>query len=381
MAYILSKVGQSFNVPIHIYEADTEEDMNSINLQSVPMGSKCHIINDDKWYMLNSDGKWKAMPKQVQSDWNQNDATQPDYIKNRPFYTGDPVETVLVEESLVAFRQDRNGYYIANFPSTFEATVGETYKVYWDGSVYECVCVSIQGVGVIGNASIIGEGSDSGEPFCMVVEGSGEIIICSTEASDSHTLSISVSVTEVVKIDEKYLPDNLATKSDVEVTQKVLDGVFSSVVTFTFDKQTSGRDTFNFNAYNYYKISDFNPSQSDVISFEGTNELGHKYSGINTGNNCVQYGYFIIVASAGRCSLPVSETKTFSFTAPSAGLYARYEENNSKYTAGTGEFTLRSSTGSFPITGLFLKSSTAGSTKKFKITVDDAGTVSATEVI
>ena len=65
MAYILSKVGQSFNVPVHIYEADTEEDMNSINLQSVPMGSKCHIINDDKWYMLNSDGKWKAMPKGV----------------------------------------------------------------------------------------------------------------------------------------------------------------------------------------------------------------------------------------------------------------------------------------------------------------------------
>ena len=63
MAYILSKVGQSFNVPVHIYEADTEEDMNSINLQSVPMGSKCHIINDDKWYMLNSDGKWKVVPK------------------------------------------------------------------------------------------------------------------------------------------------------------------------------------------------------------------------------------------------------------------------------------------------------------------------------
>ena len=62
MAYILSKIGQSFNVPVHIYEADTEEDMNSINLQSVPMGSKCYIINDGKWYMLNSEGKWKAMP-------------------------------------------------------------------------------------------------------------------------------------------------------------------------------------------------------------------------------------------------------------------------------------------------------------------------------
>ena len=62
MAYILSKVGQFFNVPVHIYEADTEENMNSIDLQGVPMGSKCHIINDDKWYMLNSKSEWKIMP-------------------------------------------------------------------------------------------------------------------------------------------------------------------------------------------------------------------------------------------------------------------------------------------------------------------------------
>ena len=62
MANILIKVGQSFNVPVHTYEADTEEDMNTIDLQGVPIGSKCHIINAGKWYMLNSEGKWKAMP-------------------------------------------------------------------------------------------------------------------------------------------------------------------------------------------------------------------------------------------------------------------------------------------------------------------------------
>lgn len=33
-----------------------------------------------------------------------------------------------------------------------------------------------------------------------------------------------------------------------------------------------------------------------------------------------------------------------------------------------------------PVTELYLKSSTADSTKKFKITVDDSGTLSATEV-
>ena len=62
MANILRKVGQSFNVPVHTYVADTEEDMNTIDLQGVPMGSKCYIINAGKWYMLNSKGEWKIMP-------------------------------------------------------------------------------------------------------------------------------------------------------------------------------------------------------------------------------------------------------------------------------------------------------------------------------
>ena len=154
----------------------------------------------------------------VQPDWNQNDSTQPDYIKNRPFYTGDPVETVLVEESTVSFAEN-SGLYIAEFPSTFEATVGETYKVYWDGAAYECTCVLIENLPAIGNPSIMGPGSDTGEPFLMGVKNGRRIIIMTADTSASHTISISGLVSEVVKIDEKYLPDNLATKSDVEAAQ------------------------------------------------------------------------------------------------------------------------------------------------------------------
>ena len=164
-----------------------------------------------------------------------------------------------------------------------------------------------------------------------------------------------------------------------DINKEALDCAFSSVATFTFDKQTSGRDTFDFNGFNFYKVSGFNPSPSKVISFNGTRESGEELSFIKTGNNSVQYGLFIVVSSAGVCSIPVTETVTKSFTAPSAGLYAQYSDS-AFATAGTGEFTLRESTGSFSITGLLLKSSTADSTKKFKITVDDSGALSATEV-
>ena len=291
--------------------------------------------------------------------------------------------TTLMEEQELAFTLS-DGFYMALITNAFEIVVGQTYTVKWDGTEYECVGATAgENMYVLGNMSMAGAGADTGEPFIYVyatvgAEAVGQFGTLDTSAS--HTISVKKIVETVTPMAEEYLPENIATKSDVEATQKVLDGVFSSVATFTFDKQTSGRDTCVFNSYDYYKISDFNPSHEDVISCKGTKESGEKYSEIFIGNNCVGYGDFIVVASAGECSLLVTES-VFSFTAPSAGLYAKYEENNSYMTAGTGEFTLKPSSENYIyITGLFLKSSTHGGTKKFKITVGDSGTLSATEV-
>ena len=153
-----------------------------------------------------------------QPDWNQNDSTQPDYVKNRPFYTGNPVETVLVEESTVTFAAV-DGMYMGQLESTFSATIGETYKVSWDGAAYECTCVSFNGEHAIGNLSIVSAGSDTGEPFIIGIRNGVAIQIVTADTSASHTFSISGFVTEVVKIDAKYLPDTVATKSEVEAAQ------------------------------------------------------------------------------------------------------------------------------------------------------------------
>ena len=149
---------------------------------------------------------WGDMPVQIQADWNQNDSTAADYVKNRPFYTGDPVETVLVEESTVTFVDNNNGLYLAQLSSTFDATVGEIYKVYWDGTAYECACVYIGDILTIGNPSFISSGSDTGEPFLISIFSDGRIQILTANTSASHTFSISTTVTPVIKIDPKYLP-------------------------------------------------------------------------------------------------------------------------------------------------------------------------------
>mgnify|MGYP001771802937 CR=1 FL=1 len=153
----------------------------------------------------------------VQPDWNQNDETAADYVKNRPFYTGDPVETVLVEESTVQFT-DIGGIYAGAIESTFSPTVGNAYKVYWDGTDYESACVEVGQDKCIGNLSIDGSGPDTGEPFLMYVRNQ-EIDVATLDSASYHTISISRFVTEVVKIDAKYLPDTVATKSEVEAAQ------------------------------------------------------------------------------------------------------------------------------------------------------------------
>ena len=144
----------------------------------------------------------------VQPDWNQNDETAADYVKSRPFYTGNPVETVLVEESTVSFSISGSGIYTAALESTFSLTVGDIYKVSWDGSVYECTCVSFpDNMKLIGNPSIMGDTADTGEPFIIVDSDQGAHI-GTLDTSPTHTISISQhSPGEVVKIDEKFIPD------------------------------------------------------------------------------------------------------------------------------------------------------------------------------
>ena len=150
------------------------------------------------------------------SDWNQNDSKAADYVKNRPFYTGDQVENVLVEETTIPFEHAETGFYVGGFESTFSPIIGETYKISWDGTVYECTCEALGSELFIGNPSIVGEGSDTGEPFLIgIVNGRG-IRIATADTAASHTISISRIVQEVVKIDPKYIRDMYYTADPVE---------------------------------------------------------------------------------------------------------------------------------------------------------------------
>ena len=269
----------------------------------------------------------------TQPDWNQNDATQPDYIKNRPFYTGDPVETVFVEESTLTFEERDGGLYVGGFESTFLPIVGETYKVSWDGTVHECTCKDFNGLPAIGNLSIPGFGSDSGEPFIIVLEDIRPIImIATTDTSASHTISISGIAIPVVKIDPKYIRDMYYTADPVET-------VFVEESVVTFEDSGEGpyfaifRSTFVPTVGETYKVSwDGSVYESTCLELRTGLAIGNlsiKGEGSDTGEP-----FLIGIFNAGRMNI-VTQNTSSSHTISISGWTTQVVKIDEKYLPDT----------------------------------------------
>ena len=328
--------------------------------------------------VLSEDGKTLSVSGGgggVQPDWNQNDETATDYIKNRPFYTGDPVETVFVEESTVSFSES-GGMYSAQIQSNFEATVGQTYKVTWDGAVYECVCIDYSGATVIGNLSIMGAGSDTGEPFLMRVDNGKAIQIFTADTSASHTFSISVSIAEVIQIPDKYIPD---TFRDVVIAGNPLNwseddwakyyGLFQS------RKLLMINGISGFNSKDYV-LSMFYAS-TGVYNMSAVSSTGDLYElGINQDSEKNKF-YWAPIVYGGAFYFSYMQTGSSASKA-----YKRLQVSDGlKFTTkNANEDEVRQKVVLEGDKEIILSSSTSGSTKKFKITVDDSGTLKATEI-
>lgn len=56
---ILVKTGNSYNTVIKYFEADTATDKEGLDTSDIPMGSKIHVIETDKYFILNSNHEWK----------------------------------------------------------------------------------------------------------------------------------------------------------------------------------------------------------------------------------------------------------------------------------------------------------------------------------
>ena len=145
-----------------------------------------------------------------QADWNVNDETDPAYIKNRPFYMGDPVLTEIFPETTVQFDVE-NGFGTATLSENFshKPTEGELCVVNWDGVDYRSQWSTADGeIMFLGNLAVMGAGEDSGEPF-LILSAEATLDAYTISEGAEHTISLAANKTSIKKIDKAYLPDTI----------------------------------------------------------------------------------------------------------------------------------------------------------------------------
>ena len=154
-----------------------------------------------------------------QSNWDQNDSTQANYIENRPFYSNGVTTTQILEPTtLSADKFWQNGdvsYCILDYAPFL--VDGQKYTVTCDGETYESTAITVgDGELVLGNPGLsLSALADNSLPFSFYLYYIGE-----TETDNGmdfavkgditdHTISIQAHIEDVVTIDEKYLSNSI----------------------------------------------------------------------------------------------------------------------------------------------------------------------------
>ena len=286
----------------------------------------------------------------------------------------------LMEEQELSFSMDSAGRYRTLIENALEIIEGQTYIVHWDGTEYECVCSVFNTVPLFGNLSIFGMGDDTGEPF-MYVEG--EFITLDTSAS--HTISVKGMKVTVTPIAEEFLPTGVTASIDNAQTAA--------------DNAQTAADAAEVTANNAKATADAalpksGGEVSGVIKSSSQIEFPREYSsnsppidGLRISSNIASKVLTNWLCSNGVDTTSSSYIETVVTYLDGITIYNPNTFVNGKTVSISAEgerLDFISDIGKKPVTisakDIILQSSTADSTKKFKITVDDSGTLTATEV-
>lgn len=146
--------------------------------------------------------QWVSAQK---SDWNQNDSSAANFVKNRPFYS-EIKEKKLVNETADIFGNEGELNY-AEFNSQLFPVVGQEYKVVVNGAEHTCMAKVYQSWGAVclGNTTLFEDVSAAGENFVIDTYENGEAYL-NVVGSGAYKVEIYGMVEEVHKIDKKYVP-------------------------------------------------------------------------------------------------------------------------------------------------------------------------------
>ena len=309
-------------------------------------------------------------------------------------YPSKSVETVtLMEEQEVTFADMGGGEYGATAPEKIDISDGQTYTVVWDGVEYSCVGHVIKSANYIGNPAAFGAES-TGEPF-LYANVNSQSMWASYDTSTSHTICVIMQSVDYQTIDEKYLPESVFTDADWDfVSNKPF---FNKPLNVNI---TAENITQNINAgSNHINLGVTAPSFNEGLYYKVEGEVSFLNNSANQ-THTLQINKYCEADSSGMISLGtfydgyIRDEVVVGFCGDN---YSVFRGNLYIRGAASASYTI---TANFIIISelkklledyipnivqrvgddVIIPSSTADSTKKFKITVDDSGTISATEV-
>lgn len=362
-----------------------------------------------------------------QADWNAAEG-EPGYVKNRTHWVD---SAVFVAGENETFTTATDLLFNGQIPSTvihasdLSLSEGTEYTVTWDGVDYTCVAHDYLRVGApqlcdypdnpYGSQFIVVQipsGVEGLEPGFMISD-MGALATGSTETT--HTYSVRGEAFHALNVN--FIPQEVKCSDwDADYAAGTIGSIANKpfgrtlLETFTWDGDISGKTTFDItdasgNTVHLCRVADRPAGGLNVadvteneISFGLT--LWHMCEEISVrGGVCLSRQYaenqnknpnlinndispLLVLDCSG------TTTTTWGETPPEAGLYFAYTVDSSgavtKYVSEVRRYRLTQMPRAYlqvPILDFFyMESSTANSTKRFKITVDDTGTITATEV-
>lgn len=392
----------------------------SDNLNSIGIRGKIAARMPDYRYTLPEGGNPGDIPVKTETgvewqqpepatttpDYNQNDETASDYIKNRPFYKIEGFNWG--EEHSVTVE---NKYYYAA-----EKFVGDVRGTY-DGTPFEFDMDDQGEFGYWGKKEFDAGTSDVYfQQNIALWDSNGSIY---TRDGDSHTVAYQFGKVETTykQIDSRFIPPLAAYAVTTDKIAQGAVGTFQlandavterklakdAVTSDKIEKEAVTRDkiakgSFQFCATNYNAVSGImvidprvNASDKIIVSRLSDSDVHSPavLEFVGSGSEVVHIrGINVLRLKSGNKEIDVTVSDnarpTFTDTSNPNNTWTPGENLPTVTTSDSGKFLRVSESGAWAAEAIsnemILNSSTEGSTKKFKITVDDSGTISATEV-
>lgn len=155
-------------------------------------------------YQLYPRNKEFAKRSDTQPDWNQNDVSAPDYVKNRTHWEDPEVLGDIVAQNPNLTLADWDGFLHGEFTLREELVIGDTYKVSINGATGQYLVCHLNE-----NSACLGSQAGSGFEIIDGGAGSGSVKLYNRYFIDSIDLTIThiSSPPEIHKLDPKYLPN------------------------------------------------------------------------------------------------------------------------------------------------------------------------------